>query len=164
MDTQNTLSSKLTKLLVEMKLDQRYYAHFEAHRDLKTNLSPTEVQEITAATLSGIGIEAKYDKKEKFFHFEEQHGEYKFVSTIAFSYFAKLELLFAVHTDSDSAGGALHWLARNVARQHTPDFEYAPRYPRIPFGNAEELEEAVHFSLKLFDDIKQAILEADQTN
>lgn len=119
------------------------------------------MREITAATLTGHGIDAKYDTKEKFFRFEEQQGEHKFVSTIAFSYFAELELLFAIHTASDSAGGALHWLARKVARQHTPNFEYAPRYPRIPFGDAEELEDAVNFSLALFNDIKNAILNMD---
>lgn len=161
MDNKNTLITKFTDLLFDMNFDQRYYAYFEAQRGIETDLSPTEVRTITENALKEWGVEAKYDSKEKFFRFEEQVGEYKFVSTIAFSYFSKLELLFAVHTASESAGGALHWLARNIARQRTPNFEYSPRYPRIPFGNADGLNEAIQFSMALFGEFKQAIQNED---
>lgn len=40
MDTKETLSTILTQLLLDMKLDQRYYDRFEANRAMKTNLSP----------------------------------------------------------------------------------------------------------------------------
>lgn len=151
---------QLNELLAEIDFDQRYYRYVDSHRGAKPELTEDQIREWVARKLEGMGVSANYDKKEKFFRFEEQVENQNFIYTIALYYDRGLELIISIHTNSDKMGGTLHGLARTVALERDPTFSYSPRYPRIPFGTAAELEEAFQFSMELFRDIKQAVVGA----
>ena len=154
----STGMEQLLKLLTDINFDQRYYDYVDAHKNSEATLTQAQIKEQIKNALQNSGNAASYNQKEKFFRFEEQAGPYTLANTIALYYESGLELIILVQNDSDKFGGPLHGLARDVALKRDPKFSYSPRYPRIPFGNKEELTEAVDFSLELFNEIKQALL------
>ena len=152
------LDDILNESLLKVDFDQRYYQFFEDHKNVEEILDINAARVITGNALKAVTQTAKYDTKEKFFRFQEEVPPYTISYTIAFGHGTKIELICTIRSAEGKAGGTAHGIARKVARLRDPNFEYSPRYPRLPYGNEDELNEAIKFSLSLFNDIKHVVV------
>lgn len=162
MNEQKVLSTKLLEILNKINFSQKYYDYYAKNRAISNTQKSILSSEDFAAVLSSTFLDFSYSKKEKFFHHKEIIKTWEFDLKISFSN-SYIELILSVeHELLGYAGGPFPKLAREAAQLSNPNFQYSPASPKIPFSNRDELQQAVNFSVSLFEEIKQAILSNEQ--
>jgi hypothetical protein len=97
---------------------------------------------------------------EDFFGHVEQQDSLRVGLNVSFSH-SQVELILVVAIDGVHVGAPMTLLARSVAEQRDPAFEYRPRAPRVRVTNHDELAGAVRFAMDLFEDARAAIVAHD---
>lgn len=146
-------AQELRKLLASIDFDKRYYAFVESHR----NFPPMKDirQEQLATAIANASLDVVYVKKEIFYKHIELHPVGKIGLNIFFSH-SNIEAIFVFH--SPGVAGSYHGLARDIGEMRNPNFCPEPPYPRLPFSNVIELQEAVDLVVQLFQEGKKLIL------
>ncbi|MBD2609890.1 hypothetical protein H6G94_01130 [Nostoc punctiforme FACHB-252] len=158
MNEQKIFSYQLLELLNQINFSQKYYDYYAKSKENSSQEKSVLKTEDFAAALSSTSLDFSYNKKERFFHYEENNNKWQFELNISFSK-SYIELILSVENELlGYAGGPFPKLAREAAQLSNPNFQYSPASPKIPFSNREELQEAVNFGVSLFEEIKQAIL------
>jgi hypothetical protein len=158
-DYRQELEIKLLKLLQKINFDQKYYQYYQSRSNSseKSNLK----LDVFETVLMQTSLDFKYNKKEKFFGHKETVANHDVVFNIAFTS-SSVELILSIKADeSCKVGGSFPALARKVARLNDPNFDYSPRFPKLPFSNLLELQDTVGFGISLFEEVKQKLLLED---
>jgi|GEM_PF-2375537 len=148
------LKVKLLELLAGIDFPKKYY---EYYKKVCNHNQPNDLdEEDYAAAFKNCLVDVSYNKKESFFTHKETIGTSKLNLKLAFHY-STLELILEFETKHGYIGGVFPGLAMDAAKLNDRKFSYSPSYPKFPFSNMEELEDAIKFSFSLFEEIKQAI-------
>jgi hypothetical protein len=150
------LRERFIGALMNMELDVRYYAFFEAHRSALGKMMRLQPGVVISA-LEAEGMPARHHRRERFYSHAKQLGEIAAVLKMSVSH-SLLELIMHLHGPGGILGGPVHVLAKEVGEFRDPGFRPVPAYPKLPFSSERELAEAIGFTSRLFADFQQAVL------
>lgn len=157
MNTKESAKQRLIHALVGIHFSERYYRYYEqtCHRSPQKFMAHENIVKALIST----GLDFKFDTREKFFYHREKHDAFQISLHVAFTSSA-VEFILAVKTPVGHIGGPFSLLAEEVALRHDAGFSYSPPYPDPLFSDLQELREVILFGTSLFEDAKQAFLEA----
>jgi hypothetical protein len=157
-DAKARLRNRLVELMGSIDLDKRYYSYYEAcqNRPDHSVLGQSDFADAMAATPRPF----RYDRRENFFGHLEPHDNVRVGLNVRFAY-SEMELILVVVINGMHVGAPMTLLARSVAEQRDPAFEYRPRAPRVRVTSHDELADAVRFAMDLFEDARRVILGHD---
>jgi hypothetical protein len=147
----------LLKLLAEINFDTRYYRMTEAHREEMNTRPAASWLDTVRMFLETSPLEFKYNKREKFFSHRVSYDGCEIGLNIAFSS-SLLELILVVKVAGEHIGEPFAGLAREIGESRDPGFSPSPAFPKIPFADTEQLQEALESGLALFEDSRRVIL------
>lgn len=160
MTNRDTLYRKLVELLAKAGFHTQYFAFFDAHRAQKDNAMKGAARSHFDAALASTGSSFKYHSSDKFFEHRENVPNGSVSLKVAFPNSA-VELMLGVTLQGETVGAPFPKLALDAGKSIDAAFEHTPPYPKLPFSNAAELQEAVTFGLSLFNEAKRAIAAHD---
>jgi hypothetical protein len=160
-DNDHSLHIRFINLLSRIGFDTRYYQYCDINGDRGGAIAG--IEDFRKA-LESTGLEFQYiSKMEKLFVHKCGDGQTKIELRIAFLH-SSIEMILSVIANKGSVGGPYHVLAMESAKSRNPSFAHSPPYPRLPYSNIQELEEALRFGIDLFYDIVKAIHSSEKWN
>lgn len=147
----------MVERFAKIDLAKRYYGYYE-------KMKPCEGQVLTGhdevkGRIDKLPIDFNYHKKDKFYYHEGKSEGLEYNYKIAILHDNYLELIYAIKFKGEYVGDVLPAFAREVARLEDKNFQYDPRSPKIPFSTPDQLEDALNFSLQLFQDMTEVLVD-----
>lgn len=141
--------ASLLQILAEIEFAKRYYSFYEARKHLEGSegIDPAAI----SARLKSRGF--KYHKGDDFYRLAERQGEREVALHVAFAR-GMVELILDLEAGKATYSAPFAGIAEEVAQLEDPDFSYEPPYPPIPYSTAEELDVAIDFGLKIYEEVK----------
>jgi hypothetical protein len=156
----DAMKGKLLAVLLSVGFSDKYYNQFVESKSRAHNTRVT-VSEISAA-IASLPATFRYNKREDFFRHSEREGSGEIGLNLAFPYQSTIEAILVVKTAAgDHIGGPFTLLAREARRLLVPDFEFAPRAPKINISTNATLLESLARLFDLYLQARQAILSSD---
>jgi hypothetical protein len=150
------LQEEVVRVLAAQDIAGRYYNYCDRHhaRGRWRQYGPEDVR---TALEPFTPLPLKYHRRERFFSIDEAYADVRIGLNIAFSH-STLELILLFTIASEHGGGILHGIARRAGLLAEPPLDHQPPYPRLPFGDRDELRDAARFAFDLYREIKEALL------
>jgi hypothetical protein len=153
MSLQEELQERLLAIAQELDFAQRYYA-LVAETSGSTPCDSLTADEIRAA-LESTGRTFRFNKRERFYATREAEapGELGLNLTVS----GVVEFILVVETPAGHVGQTFPGLARALLYRVGPPVAVDPRYPRVRYGDADELQRVLEGGFALYAELAEAI-------